>query len=120
MGMCDLRDFLRGALPASDAQTLDRFCEAVDGRTITVSAVSNSRETGMHLTRNGLEWRLLPGLAEDFAAKVDALASCVEGHQYLDADGNAIAVEVSIGEYPESLHPDPPAGSQPKASNGMI
>jgi hypothetical protein len=38
------------------------------------------------------------------------LASCVAGHQYLDAYDGDIAVEVSTGEYPESLHPDPPCG----------
>ncbi len=111
-GMCNLRDFLRGALSASEAQTLGRLCEAVDGRTIAVRGVSDQRETGMHLVRNDLEWRLLPELAEDFAEKVDVLASCVAGHQYLDAKGSDIVVEVSTGEYPESLHPDRPADSQ--------
>lgn len=112
IGMGELRDVLRGAWPAWDAPTLDGFCEAVDGWTITVRAVSDQRDTGMRFVRGGLEWRLRPDLAEDFAEKVDVLTSSVTGHQYLDAYGTDIAVEVSTGEYPESLHPDRPADPQ--------
>lgn len=108
-GMRALRDCLRGAWRASNAPTLDGFCEAVDGKAITVRAVSDHRDTGMHLARGGLEWRLRPDLAEDFADKVDVLASSAAGHQYLDAYSSDITVEVSTGEYPESLHPDRPA-----------
>src|SRR5437762_1490923 len=111
-GMRALRDFLRRVGPAPSAPTLDGFCEAVDGRTITVRAVSDQRDTGMRFVRGGLEWRLRPDLAEDFAEKVDVLASSVAGHQYLDAYGTDIAVQVSTGEYPESLHPDRPADPQ--------
>jgi hypothetical protein len=60
----------------------------------------------MRFGRGGLEWSVQPVLAEDFADKLDVLASSVSGHQYLDVRGNDIAVEVSIGEYPEILHPD--------------
>jgi hypothetical protein len=60
----------------------------------------------MHVVRNGLERRLQPGLAEEFSDKIDVLTSSVSGHQYLDAQGNEITVEVSIGEYPEILRPD--------------
>jgi len=112
MGMRELRSFLRGAWPVSNAPTLDRFCEAVDGKTITVRAVTDQPDTGMRLARDGLEWRLRPDLAEDFAGKVDGLASSVAGHQYLDAYRSEIAVEVSTGEYPENLHPDRPADQQ--------
>ena len=106
-GMRELRDFLRGAWAAPNAPTFDRFYEAVDGRTISVRAVSDQRDTGMRLARDGLEWRLRPDLAEDFAEKVDVLAASVAGHQYLDhypGDGD-ITVQVSIGEYPETLRP---------------
>jgi hypothetical protein len=108
VGMCDLRDFLR-ALPASNALTLDRFCRAVDGKTITVRAVADQRDTGVRLARDSLEWKLRPDLAADFAELVDVLASSMAGHQYLDAHSGDIIVEVSTGEYPESLHPDRPA-----------
>ncbi len=104
--MCELRDFLRSAWAAPHAPTLSKFCEAVDGRTITVRAVSNQSDTGMRLAREGLEWRLRPELAEDYAEMVDVLASSASGHQYLEARGSDITVEVSIGEYPESLRPD--------------
>jgi hypothetical protein len=83
--------------------TLEAFCEAVDGRTITVRAVCNQRDTGMRLTRDGLEWRLLTDLTEDYAEMVDVLTSSESGHQYLEARGSNITVEVSIGEYPETL-----------------
>jgi len=33
----------------------------------------------MGFVRNGLEWRLRPDLAEDFAEKIDVLASSVSG-----------------------------------------
>ncbi|MBR1277918.1 hypothetical protein [Bradyrhizobium sp. AUGA SZCCT0283] len=105
-GMRDLRDFLRLTWAAPNAPTLDRFCEAVDGRMIAVRAVSDQRDTGMRLARDGLEWRLQPDLAEDFAEMVDVLASSVSGHQYLETRGSDISVEVSIGEYPETLRPD--------------
>ena len=105
IGMRELRDFLRSSWPSSNALALERFCEAVDARKITVKAVSDKRDTGMHFARDGLEWRLRPDLAEDFAEKVDVLASSASGHQYLDSYSNDITVEVSIGEYPESLHP---------------
>ena len=98
-------DFLRSEWPSS---TLARFCEAVDGRKITVKAVSDKRDTGMHFASDGLEWKLRSDLARDFADKVEVLASSTSGHQYLDCyyvtDG--ITVEVSIGEYPDSLHSD--------------
>jgi len=110
--MRELRDFLRSAWPASNALKLDRFCEAVDGRMITVIAVPDQRDTGIFFAGDGLEWRLRPDLAVDFAEKVDVLASCVAGHQYLGAYSSDIAVEVSTGEYPESLHPDRPADPQ--------
>jgi hypothetical protein len=77
----------------------------VDGKEITIIAVSDAGDAGMRLVRNELEWRLQPELAEDFADKVDVLTSSASGHQYLDARGNDITVMVSIGEYPESFHP---------------
>jgi hypothetical protein len=105
-GMRELRDFLRGDWTVSDAVTLARFCEAVDARKITVRAVSDQRHTGVHFAPDCIEWRLRSDLAEDFAEKIDVLASSISGHQYLDSYGSDITVEVSIGEYPESLHPD--------------
>jgi hypothetical protein len=111
-GMRELRDFLHSACPGSNAPKFDGFCEAVDGRKITIIAVSDRRDTGMFLAGDGLEWRLRPDLADDFAEKVDVLASSAAGHQYLDAYSSDIVVEVSTGEYPERLHPDRPAGSQ--------
>ena len=105
-GMRELRDFLRGAWAAPNALALEAICDAVDGREITIRAVSDPGNTGMGFVRNGLEWRLRSDLAEDFAEKIDVLASSVSGHQYLDAYGSDITVEVSIGEYPETLHPD--------------
>ena len=107
LGMRDLRDFLRSARLASNAPSLDRFCRAIDGRKITIIAASDQRDTGMYFVRDCLEWRLRTDMAEDFADKVDVLASGGAGHQYLDGYNCDIAVEVSTGEYPESLHPDP-------------
>lgn len=103
IGMRELRDFLRSEWTSS---TLVAFCEAVDASKITIKAVSDEGDTGMHFSRDGLEWRLRSDLADDFADKVDALASSISGHQYLDSYSNDITVEVSIGEYPESLHPN--------------
>ena len=83
--MRELRDFLRSEWPSSNALALARFCEAVDARKIIVKAVSDERDTGMHFARDDLEWRLRSDLAEDFADKVDVLASSISGHQYLVA-----------------------------------
>ncbi|SIN88006.1 hypothetical protein SAMN05443247_00416 [Bradyrhizobium erythrophlei] len=104
--MRELRDFLRSDWPSSNALALAKFCEAVDARKIIVKAVSDKRDTGMHFARNDLGWRLRSDLAEDFADKVDVLASSISGHQYLDSYSNDITVEVSIGEYPDGLHPN--------------
>ena len=105
VGMRELLNFLRSPLTASSERSLEAFCISVDGRRITVRAVSDERDAGMRLAQTGLEWRLHPDLAEDFAHKVDQLTSTDAGHQYLDASGNEVAVEVSIGEYPEALNP---------------
>ena len=103
-----LRDFLRSAWRVPNALALESFCRPIDGRKIIVRTVTDPRDTGMRFGRDCLEWSLQPDLADDFAEKIDALASSVSGHQYLDAHSRAITVEVSIGEYPESLHPDYP------------
>jgi hypothetical protein len=106
IGMRDLRDFLRNEWSSSTALALARFCEAVDARKITVKTVSDEYDTGMHFARDGLEWKLRSDLAESFAEKIDVLASSKSGHQYLDSYGDDITVEVSIGEYPDGLHPN--------------
>jgi hypothetical protein len=103
-GMRQSRDWLRSA-GAPDALAFETLCTPADGNEITIKAVPHERDAGMRFGRDGLEWSLQLALAEDFADKVDVLASSVSGHQYLDARGNDIAVEVSIGEYPET---DPP------------
>jgi hypothetical protein len=103
--MQELRNFLRSPLTDSNGPSLDAFCTSVDGRYITVRAVFDERDAGMRLARSGLEWKLQPELAEAFAHKVHQLTSAGDGHQYLDARGNEVAVEVSIGEYPEALNP---------------
>jgi hypothetical protein len=100
-----LRDWLR-SVSAPDTLAFGALCTSVDGKKITIKAVSDEGDAGMRFGCNGLEWSLQPALAEDFADKLDVLASSVSGHQYLDARGNDIAVEVSIGEYAETLHPD--------------
>jgi len=105
-GMRELRDFLRNARNVASGLTLQRLCVAVDNKTIAVKAVSDRRDTGMRLVQNGLEWGLRPDLADEFAEKVDRLVASSAGHQYLDAYGSSIVVEVSTGEYPDSLHPE--------------
>jgi len=104
-GIRELRNFLRSPLTASNERSLEAFCISVDGRRITIRTVSNERDAGMRLALKDLEWSLQPELAEDFAHKVHQLTSTGAGHQYLDARGNEVAVEVSIGEYPEALNP---------------
>lgn len=103
--MRELRNFLRSPLTASNEGSLEAFCTSVDGQHITTRTVSDVGDAGMRLGRTGLEWGLQPELAEDFAHKVHRLTSTGAGHQYLDARGNQVAVEVSIGEYSETLKP---------------
>ncbi|MGB7693336.1 MAG: hypothetical protein WBM12_10730 [Pseudolabrys sp.] len=104
-GMRALSDFLRKMLIVPRAMTLGEFCEAVDGKTITVRMRANRRDTGMRLNHEGLEWTLRPQSAADFAALVEALAaSGKSGHQYLTCGvTDEITVMVSHGEYPEDL-----------------
>lgn len=104
-GMCELRDFLRSLRAAPNAPTLGRFCRAVDGRMIIVTAISTQSDSGMRLFGEDFEWRLGPELAKSYAEKIDALTSSISGHQYLEARNSNITVEVSIGEYPETLRP---------------
>jgi hypothetical protein len=103
-GMRDLRDFLRTVQNGPGPFTLGHFCQAVDGKSITVRLISGRRGTGMYLNRQSLEWTLQPESADAFAEKVDVLVSSV-GHQYLDGASDSITVTVSTGEYPASLCP---------------
>ena len=105
VGMRQLRDWLR-SVTAPDVLAFESLCASVDGNEIAIKVVAHERDAGMRFGRDGLEWSLQPVLAEDFADKLDVLASSASGHQYLDARGNDIAVEVSMGEHPETLHPD--------------
>ena len=85
-GMRALSDFLRKMLIVPRAMTLGEFCEAVDGKTITMRMRANRRDTGMRLNHEGLGWTLRSQSADDFAALVEALAaSGKSGHQYLTA-----------------------------------
>jgi hypothetical protein len=102
-----LSDLLRKMLVVPSAMTLSEFCEAVDGKTVTVRMRANRRDTGMRLRHEGLEWTLRPQSADDFAALIDALAaSGKSGHQYLTCGvTDEITVMVSHCEYPENLRP---------------
>ena len=104
-GLHALSTFLRKMLIVPCAMTLGEFCEAVDGKTISVRMRANRRDTGMRLNHQGLEWTLRPQSADDFAELVDALAaSGKSGHQYLTCGvTDEITVMVSHGEYPEDL-----------------
>jgi hypothetical protein len=104
--MLDLRELLRRACTPSNRLTLDMFCEAVDGRVISIRPVADYSESGMRFAGRNLEWCLLPTQADEFAEKIDVLASAENGHQYLDAHDVGIAVEVSIGEYPDNWRPE--------------
>ena len=65
-GMRALSDFLRKMLIVPSAMTLGEFCEAVDGKTITVRMRANRRDTGMRLNHEGLEWTLRPAISRRF------------------------------------------------------
>lgn len=104
-GMRALSALLRKMLVVPSAMTLSEFCEAADGRTITVRMRANRRDTGMRLIHEDLEWTLRPQSADDFAALIEALAaSGKSGHHYLTCGvTDEITVMVSQGEYPETL-----------------
>jgi hypothetical protein len=106
-GMRALSDLLRKTLVVPSDMTLSEFCEAVDGRTVTVRMRANRRDTGMRLHHEDLEWTLRPQSADDFAALIDTLAASGKpGHQYLTCGvTDEITVMVSQGEYPENLRP---------------
>jgi hypothetical protein len=106
-GLRALGDFLRKLLVVPGAMTLGAFCEAVDGKPVSVRMRANRRETGMRLNHQGLEWTLRPQSADDFAELVSALASSGKsGHQYLTCGvTDEITVMVSLGEYPHDLRP---------------
>ena len=103
--MRDLRDFLLGPLTALNQADFENFCTSVDGNRITFISISDEQNAGMRLVLDRIEWSLNRTLAKEFAEKIDALTTAIAGHQYLDARGNEVAVEVSIGEYPDMLHP---------------
>jgi hypothetical protein len=106
-GMRALGDFLRNMLVVPRAMTLAEFCEAVDGKIITVRMRANRRDTGMRLNHEGLEWTLRPQSADEFAALVEGLAvSGKPGHQYLTCGvTDEITVMVSHAEFAENLRP---------------
>jgi hypothetical protein len=101
-GMKALRDFLRSIRSVPGSATMSEFCEATDGKPITVTMIAGRRGTGMRLSREGLQWTLRQEAADDFAEMVEVLVSSAHGHQYLDdlADPDAITVIVSKDEYP--------------------
>jgi hypothetical protein len=99
-----LSDLLRKMLVIPNDMTLGEFCDAADGRTVTVRMRANRRDTGMRLHHEDLEWTLRPQSADDFAALIDGLASGKSEHQYLTCGvTDEIMVMVSHGEYPENL-----------------
>ena len=106
-GMRALSGLLRQVLVVPSAMTLSEFCEAVDGKTVTVRMRANRRDTGMRLRHEGLEWTLRPQSADDFASLIEALAASGKpGHQYLTCGvTDEITVMVSQGEYPKNLRP---------------
>jgi hypothetical protein len=83
--MRELRDLLQQVRTDSSQLSLDGFCESVDDQKITAQLVADGHDTGMRFVHDCLEWRLRPDLAEEFAEKVDVLASVAAGHQYLEA-----------------------------------
>ena len=52
-GMRALSDLLRKMLIVPSAMTLSEFCDAVDGKTVTVRMRANRRDTGMRLQSGG-------------------------------------------------------------------
>ena len=99
-GMRELRDFMQKLRAGARPLSLDRFCEAADGRKIIISLVPDRRESGASFLDNHVEWRLQADLADEFAEMINTLVSCASGHQYLDSFRNEVTVVVSIGEYP--------------------
>jgi hypothetical protein len=59
-GLNALSVFLRKMLIVSGAETLDDFCEPVDGRTITVRMRANRRDSGMRLNHEDPGMDLTP------------------------------------------------------------
>ncbi len=104
-GIRDLRDFLRQIKNATNPLTLSSFCEAADGKEITLIPVSDQLASGMRIKIECLDWMLDPKTADDFAEMVDILASSGIGHQYLDCREDEVPVMVSTGEYAASLNP---------------
>jgi hypothetical protein len=106
-GMRALSELLRKMLVVPSDMSLGEFCNAVDGRMVTVRMRANRRDTGMRLHHEDLEWTLRPQSADDFAELVDALAaSGKSGHHYLTCGvADEITVMVSRGEYPDGLRP---------------
>jgi hypothetical protein len=104
-GMRQLQDWLR-SIGGSERLALEASCTAIDGNDITAEVVPLEKDAGMRFGSACLTWYVQPALAGDFVEMLDGLASGASGHQYLDARGNKVAVEISVGEYPETLHPD--------------
>jgi hypothetical protein len=106
-GMRKLCDFLRRMRTPAAALSLSDLCNSVDGRDVTVKIGANS--AGVRVDQRTVEWTIHPAMIEDFVAKIEVLGSSGRGHQYLERGvPNEIPVTVSIGEYPDSLHPDLP------------
>jgi hypothetical protein len=106
-GMRALSELLRKMLVVPSDMSLSEFCNAVDGRMVTVRMRANRRDTGMRLHHEDLEWTLRPQSADDFAAIIEDLAASGKpGHQYLTCGvTDEITVMVSHGEYAEDLQP---------------
>lgn len=104
-GLRNLIDVLR--MSATGSAPLSQFCQAVDGREIVLERIPES--SSMRSTDRGFEWGVSPKDATRFGNLIDALASSGRaGHQYLEPEfcnADALAVIVSMGEYPDDLRP---------------
>jgi hypothetical protein len=103
--MRELAKLLNASSVGSGPLVLNSFVEAVDGKTITIRAVT--KPSGMQISGNDFQWALDPETMTEFAELVDALAESTRpGHQYLTCGvDDEITVMASCGEYPPYLNP---------------
>jgi hypothetical protein len=108
-GMTALSRFLRemATAPREVEFSALGFCAAAGDRVIALPHAGSC--TALRKTPGDqriFHWEIDKSDAERFAELVDVLAASAHGHQYLEPDrptAGAVAVMVSIGEYPDDL-----------------
>ena len=98
-GLRSLADRLRQLLENGAAVAIHDLPFVEKHHGLRVFAKRGQRDIGASIDGGNVTWQRSVDGWEDVLAKLHPVLDTKAGHQYLDANGDAITVMVSIGEY---------------------